>query len=155
VAGSATGTLDAREIEELAEALRELPETILTWREQIRASAWFEADAPTYFLGRGASLASAHEAMLLWEEAAKAPASALTTGGFRHGPQEAVAPGLRVGIWIDGERRRKEDLKLAHDLRRLGAKVLLVGRDLPEGAGDLVFNLPGNPGPWQFVVDVI
>jgi glucosamine--fructose-6-phosphate aminotransferase (isomerizing) len=155
VAASATGTLDAGEIEGLGEAIRALPQAITTWREQIRGSNWFSADAPTYFLGRGASLASAHEAMLLWEEAAKSPASALTTGGFRHGPQEAVAQGLRVGIWIDGERRREEDLRLARDLRRLGARVMLIGRAVPEDAGDLVFNVPAVPASWQFVVDVV
>ena len=93
--------------------------------------------------------------MLLWEEAAKAPASALTTGGFRHGPQEIAAPGLRIGLWLDGERRREEDLSLARDLRRLGARVMVVGRDVPGDAGDLVFNLPAVPAAWQFAVDVV
>ena len=101
------------------------------------------------------SLASAHEARLLWEESAKRPATALTTGGFRHGPQEIVRPGLRVGIWIDREWKREEDLALARDLRRLGARVLAIGRNLPPDAGDLVFDLPPIPAPWQFVADVV
>jgi glutamine---fructose-6-phosphate transaminase (isomerizing) len=155
VAAAAADTLDRNEIASLRDALREMPERIAAWREQIRRSPWFATDAPTYFLGRGAGLASAHEAMLLWEEAAKSPASAMTTGGFRHGPQEVASPGLRVGLWIDGERRRREDLSLARDLRRLGASVMVIGREIPEDAGDLVLNLPAVPAAWQFVVDIV
>ena len=155
VAAAAAGTLDRAELDALRDAIRALPETISAWRAQIQGAGWFTTEAPTYFLGRGSSLASAHEAMLLWEEAAKAPASAMTTGGFRHGPQEVAAPGLRVGLWLDGERRREEDLSLARDLRRLGAKVMVVGREVPEDAADLVFNLPAVPAAWQFVVDVV
>ena len=155
VAAGATEELDLRTLKRLGKTLEELPAVMSEWRERIQGPDWFAPDAPAYFLGRGASLASAHEAMLLWEESAKAPASAMTTGGFRHGPQEIVAPGLRIGIWIDAERRRQEDLRLAQDLRLLGAKVLLVGQNLPEDSGDLVFNVPDVPGAWQFVVDVI
>lgn len=155
VAAAATGALERNALGKLGEAIGSLPEAIGAWRRRIAGHPWFSEEAPTYFLGRGAGLASAHEAMLLWEEAAKAPASALTTGGFRHGPQEIAAPGLRVGIWIDGERRRREDLCLARDLRRLGVHVLAVGRDIPEDAGELVFQLPDVPPAWQFVVDVV
>lgn len=114
---------------------------------------WVPPPGPAYFLARGASLAGAHEARLLWEEAAKSPATALTTGGFRHGPQEIVRPGMLVGLWIDTERRRAEDLALAGDLRRLGTQVLAVGRGLPADAGDLVFQLP-DAGP-AFLYDVM
>lgn len=155
VAASAAGTLDGSELARLRTALKQLPDAMAGWRNALRGHDWFAPEAPTYFLARGASLASAHEAALLWEEAAKAPARALTTGGFRHGPQEIASPGLRVGLWIDAERRRREDLALARDLRRLGVRVLAVGRDLPAGAGDLVFDLPEVPPAWQFVLDVV
>jgi fructoselysine-6-P-deglycase FrlB-like protein len=81
----------------------------------------------------------------MWEETAKAPASALTTGGFRHGPQEIVEPGLRVGLWIDAKTRREEDVALARDLRKLGTQVLTIGQGVPADAGDLVFQLPPIP----------
>jgi glutamine---fructose-6-phosphate transaminase (isomerizing) len=155
VAASAAGTVNFTELAALRKAIERLPDAIAGWRDALRGHGWFAPDAPTYFLARGASLASANEAALLWEEAAKAPARALTAGGFRHGPQEIASPGLRVGLWIDSERRRREDLALARDLRRLGVQVMAIGRNLPADAGDLVFTLPEVPPAWQFVIDVI
>jgi len=132
-----------------------LPKAIEGWRGQLAGNPWFTADKATYFLARLGSLASAHESRLMWEETAKAPASALTTGGFRHGPQEIVEPGLRVGLWIDAKTRREEDFALARDLRKLGTKVMTIGQGLPADTGDLVFELPPIPASWQFVTDII
>jgi glucosamine--fructose-6-phosphate aminotransferase (isomerizing) len=128
---------------------------ISSWREQIAANDWLDSHSPTYLLGRGASLATCHEGRLLWEEAAKLPASALPTGGFRHGPQEVVREGLRIALWIDRETMRTQDLALAEDLRRLGVKVLLIGQDLPSDAGDLVLQVPAIRREWQFLIDII
>ena len=99
--------------------------SLSSWREQIAASDWLDPQSPTYLLGRGASLATCHEGQLLWEEAAKLPASAMPTGAFRHGPQEVVRQGLRIALCIDRETLRTQDLALAKDLRKLGVKVLL------------------------------
>jgi glucosamine--fructose-6-phosphate aminotransferase (isomerizing) len=139
---------------QLETSLRETSRAILSWREQLEESDWLAADAPTYFLARGGSVASCYEARLLWEEAAKAPASALTTGGFRHGPQEIVTSNLRIGLWIDGEKMRSQDLMLARDLRQYGAKVCLIGQGLDASAADVVMNIPRIPAPWQFVIDI-
>ena len=151
-------TLD-QPVDSLVEALRESFErsdaTIQKWRETIEASGWLDGNAVTYFLARGVSIASSHEARLLWEETAKMPATALTTGGFRHGPQEIVRDGLRVGIWIDAERMREQDMALAADLRRLGASVLLIGQGLDTNSAQCVLNLPPVPSALQFVIDVI
>jgi len=125
------------------------------WKSLIDSSDWLEPGAWTYFLARGASLASAHEARLLWEEASKAPASVVSTGGFRHGPQEVIQLGLRIALWIDGARMRAQDLALANDLRSHGARVLIIGQSLPANAGNLVITLPAIPAPWQFLVDII
>jgi fructoselysine-6-P-deglycase FrlB-like protein len=128
---------------------------ILEWRERIEASGWLgDGRGTTYFLARGPSLASCHEARLLWEEAAKKPATALTSGGFRHGPQEIVRAGMCVGMWIDGECMRSQDLELARDLRKLGARVLLIGQGLQESAADCVLRLPAIPAKWQFLIDI-
>jgi glutamine---fructose-6-phosphate transaminase (isomerizing) len=149
------GALSENLTSALAEALEIMAGSLEGWREQVDRSDWFDGDAPAYFLARGPSLATAHEARLLWEEAAKAPASALSTGGFRHGSQETVWPGLRVGIWLDALRMRDADLQLARDLRAAGARVLLVGQDLPAGYGDLGFDLPPVPAGWQPLIDVL
>jgi glucosamine--fructose-6-phosphate aminotransferase (isomerizing) len=142
--------------DELSEPLLKAKTAIPEWRSTIERSGWLgEGSGFTYFLGRGASLASCHEARLLWEEAAKRPATALTSGGFRHGPQEIVRNGLRTGIWIDAERMRAQDLELARDLTRLGARVLLIGQGLEESAAQCVLRLPAVPPRWQFLIDVI
>jgi glucosamine--fructose-6-phosphate aminotransferase (isomerizing) len=155
VSAAATGLLHASEIQALRSSLEALPRAISAWRERLVGNPWFTADKATYFLARQAGLASAHESRLLWEETAKAPASALTAGGFRHGAQEIVEPGLRFGIWLGATLRREEDIAMARDLRRLGARVMVVGQDVPPDAGDLVFELPPVPAAWQFVTDII
>ena len=50
---------------------------------------------------------------------------------------------------------RGPDLAVARDLKRLGASVMVIGQDLAEDGGDLVFRLPEMPAEWQFLIDVI
>jgi len=125
------------------------------WKKQIEASGWLDTKAPMYLLGRGASFASANEARLLWEEAAKLPATALNSSTFRHGPQEVIRKGMRFAVWIDREKSRNQDLAMAQDLQNLGAKVFAIGQDLPLSAGDLVVQIPVLPSAWQFVLDIV
>ena len=70
-------------------------------------------------------------------------------------PQEIVGEGVRFGVWIDGALMREPDLAVARDLRKLGARVMLIGQKLPDDAGDLVFQLPAIPAEWQFLIDII
>lgn len=149
----------ARELERaLDDAERRLPE----WRERIAASGWCAREATTILLARGPGLAAALEARQLWEEAAKHPATALSTGAFRHGPNEVVRPGCRVLLWLAAdERLRAVDLELARDLCRAGAKVALVGPRLPAasaelaGRADLALELPEIAAPWRFLVELM
>lgn len=142
-------------IQHIEAALRSTNAAIPRWRALIEESVWFEADAPTYFLARGAGLATCNECRLLWEEAAKAPATALTTGGFRHGPQEVVREGLRVGLWLHPDVLHQSDLVLARDLESHGAKVMVVGRDVPTDAATLVLSVPPVPPQWQFLTEIV
>lgn len=141
--------------EKLDSAIVAADRLMTDWAHQVDASDWLGVDAPYYFLARGASVASCNEARLLWEEAAKSTATALTTSGFRHGPQEMVRDGLRVAIWLDKDHSQHHDLKLARDLRILGAKVLLIGQNLERAPADLFLEVPPIPSEWQFVVDIM
>jgi len=139
----------------LTKSLLAAKEAIPSWRAQLQDHPWFAREAGTYFLARGGSLATCHETRLLWEEATKSPATAMTTSGFRHGSQEITDEGLRFGLWIDKERMRHQDLTLSADLRKLGARVMLIGQELSPEVADLVFCLPSIPAEWQFLIDVI
>jgi glutamine---fructose-6-phosphate transaminase (isomerizing) len=147
------------EIDPIAElldrALADARSAIPAWAQQLDDSEWLGVDVPYYFLARGASVASCHEARLLWEEAAKSTATALTTGGFRHGPQEMVRPELRVALWLDKDHLQNHDLKLARDLRALGVKVLLIGQQFEDQPPNLFLQLPVIPSEWQFLIDII
>jgi glutamine---fructose-6-phosphate transaminase (isomerizing) len=155
MAGASTGRPDSFLGPSLTEALLAVERNTGLWREKIEANDWIRPGHPVYFLARGASLASCHGARLLWEEAAKVPATAMTTGGFRHGPQEIITRDIRFCIWLDQHMLRAEDHALADDLRSLGARVMLIGEELPDSAGDLVCSLPVSPRGWQFLSDII
>jgi len=155
LAGLVTGSHKASLQEDLTQSLSAARAAIDPWVEQIQEDRWFTAEAGAYFLARGGSLASAHETKLLWEEATKSPATAMTTAGFRHGPQEISRESMRFGVWIDKERMRRQDLAVSSDLRKLGAKVMLIGQGIAADSSDLTLFLPSIPTNWQFLIDII
>lgn len=155
LAAEVTSALSAELPSQLEQALVATTAGLPRWQRAIERGEWLAPDAPVYFLARGSSLASCHEARLLWEEAAKAPAAAMMTGCFRHGPQEMIRASARVGMWLDGECMRENDLLLARDLRQHGAQVMLIGRNLPADAAELVLTIPAIPAAWQFLIDII
>jgi glucosamine--fructose-6-phosphate aminotransferase (isomerizing) len=146
---------DSDLVQSISDALAGISRILSTWQHQLAETTWLKPSGTYYFLARGCSIGSCHEARLLWEEGAKSPATAMGTSTFRHGPQEMTKEGTRVGIWIDGESMRDEDLAVVRDLRRLGTSVMLIGQSLPEDAGDLVFRLPEVPANFQFLIDII
>ena len=151
LADSPTATL----LNSLSRAFVAAGAAIPGWQAQIESSEWLASRSTTYFLARGSSLGSAYEARLMWEEGVKSPATAMGASSFRHGPQEIVDKGVRFGIWIDGAQMREQDLALARDLGKLGARVMLIGQRLPKDAADLVFEIPAIPSEWQFLIDII
>ena len=155
LASNVAGSFDAQLASTLSQSIAETARAIPRWQEQIADTNWLLPGAVSYFLARGSSLGSCYEARLLWEEGVKSPATAMGTGSFRHGPQEMIAKDFRFAMWIDGAQMREQDLAVARDLRQLGASVLLIGQNLPDDAGDLVFQLPTIPPEWQFLIDII
>ncbi len=155
LASSVIGSFDEALAASLSRSIAEAGRAIPGWQQQLENSAWLAPRSTTYFLARGSSLGSAQEARLMWEEGVKSPATAMGTGSFRHGPQEIVGKDVRFGMWIDGTKMREQDLAVACDLRKLGARVMLIGQRLPDDAGDLVFQLPAIESEWQFLIDII
>lgn len=155
LASHVAGSFDAQLAGALSLSIAEAARAIPRWQQQMENSAWLAPNSVSYFLARGSSLGSCYEARLLWEEGVKSPATAMGTGSFRHGPQEMIAKDFRFGVWIDGARMREQDLAVARDLRQLGASVMLIGQNLPNDAGDLVFQLPAILPDWQFLIDIM
>lgn len=160
VAAMAARTWRDEEAEAIDRQLQDAEKLLPAWRASLDsgplADARVVADAPLVLLARGPGLAAAHEARQLFEEAAKLPATAHSTGAFRHGPNEMVRPGVRMVLWLAAEGRTRElDVALAADLRRAGAHVTIVGRDVPRGATDLSLELPRGPARWQFLVELM
>ena len=155
LASNVSGSFNTKIAGTLSQSIIEAGGAIPEWQKQLQDTKWLKPGATSYFLARGSSLGSAHEARLLWEEGVKSPATAMGSSSFRHGPQEMIAKECRLGIWIDGTRMRKEDLAMARDLSKLGGSVMLIDQNLPDDAGDLVFQLPAIPSEWQFLIDII
>ena len=155
VAAGVAKKTDFALISSLSNALKLSANSLQEWQGQIKDSRWFKTAVSYYFLGRGASNGTCNEARLLWEEGVKHPASAISTGNFRHGPQEISRQGLRVGMWIDAALMREEDLAVANDLRKLGVSVMLVGQHVPADSAELVFQLPQIPAEWQFLIEAM
>ena len=128
---------------------------IPTWRHRLANTDWTTPDAYYYFLARGPSVASCNETRLLWEEAAKAPATALTTGGFRHGPQECISGNVRVGLWLDPNVLNNADRRLVADLKAEGVSVMCIGTELDDIDANLVLEVEPMPAGWQFLVDIL
>jgi glucosamine--fructose-6-phosphate aminotransferase (isomerizing) len=78
-------------------------------------------------LGRGPSLASAFGAGLLLKETAKLPAEGVDAGQFRHGAVEVIQKGMMAVLFAPRGRSAALNLRLATELERYGAKVLMIG----------------------------
>jgi len=149
---SFSGTATARALEHV---LGQVALKMNQWQDHISGSGWLQQDAPAYFLARGGSLASAFESMLLWHEGVKHAAVAMTTGSFRHGPQEVLVRGVPVGMWIDDRAARDHDFRLLVDLQKAGIKTISMGSDMPAGLEGLVLEIPAVPYPFQPIINII
>ncbi|MDQ3394447.1 MAG: SIS domain-containing protein [Bacteroidota bacterium] len=141
--------------EELISALKTVAGMLDGWYEKIKSSDWLNNSAFTYFLGRGAGMATCNGARLLWEEAAKCPANAINTSNFRHGPQEILGKDFRIGISLDADTMVEEDIRLIKDMRSLGVKVLVTGQNIEHDLGDLTFQIPAVNSVFQPIFDII
>jgi len=127
------------------------------WHRAVHASDFYGPGGVYYALGRGGSLASAYEARLLMEECGKTGAAALTTGGFRHGPQEAIDGRFRGMVWLSQhEQLRAYDLDLALSIVQNGGRCLVVGQDLAALDADLLpLEIPAIASDFQPIIDIV
>jgi glucosamine--fructose-6-phosphate aminotransferase (isomerizing) len=99
------------------------------------------------FVGRGPAVAVARQGALTYMEGLRRPAAAFTGGAFRHGPFEAVGPGLGVVVLAPEGRSRDISVGLAQEAARLGAAVAVVtDADLGLGGGLHTVRIDNAPG---------
>ena len=84
-------------------------------------------NSPLYLLGRGPSLASVEEGVLLMHETAKSPAVGMSIAQFRHGPVEAADEDMRAVLVGTQSLTVSHDRQLAADLKQMGADVRWIG----------------------------
>ena len=147
--------LDNSMTEELTTTMVRIRQRIPEWKDMIDASGWVGKNPYTYFMARGVSLSSAHESRLLWEEAAKLPATSLTTGAFRHGPQEIINNSLNIATWLDNRTARDYDIQLVNDLAEKDVNIISIGHDLPATLKGYKINVPHMPEMLVPVANII
>lgn len=93
---------------------------------------------------------------MIWEEAAKSPACAMTTGEFRHGPQEIFHHArVPVGLFLHPALHRETDLAIARQMAELDALPLVIGQGLPAGLPCPSFVLPPIDADFQCSIEGI
>lgn len=80
-------------------------------------------------LARGAARAASEMGALTLKEAARFPAESMQAAQFRHGPLELAGQETAVVVVATEEATRELDTRLAQDLVRAGAAVLLISCD--------------------------
>ncbi|MGH9645617.1 MAG: SIS domain-containing protein, partial [Bryobacteraceae bacterium] len=122
------GDSESRWEEDIAALTRALSSFIPDCVE--RSTGWREflnGAGAIYLLGRGPSLGSVCEGTLLFHEAAKAPASAMSAAHFRHGPVEVVSGAFRAIVFATQGATRDLDVALASDIVGMGGHVRVIG----------------------------
>ncbi len=105
-------------------------------RRAEQLASWHEGRSTTVLLGRGSSRAASEMGALFVKETAGIPAEAFEAGQFRHGPLELAGHELAAVVFATEPETRDLDLRLAGDLIRNEAAVLVVMADgeAPHGA---------------------
>ena len=110
----------ADDAERLLEGADETAEALVDWLD----------DRPVLtLLARGGARAAAEMGALTLKEAARFPAESLQAAQFRHGPLELAGPSMAAMVFSTSAATRSLDLGMADELRRAGARVLVVGPD--------------------------
>jgi glutamine---fructose-6-phosphate transaminase (isomerizing) len=139
--GAVAGALGAESLDgaaAAADAAERLLEHADTTAEML--AGWLDDRPVLTLLARGGARAAAEMGALTLKEAARFPAESLQAAQFRHGPLELAGPAMAAIVFSTAGATRALDLGMADELRRAGARVLMVGPDdaAPPGAPAIV-----------------
>ena len=119
------------------------------WRE------FLPDNGPLYLLGRGTSLASVHEGVLLMHETAKRSAVGMSVAQFRHGPVEVVDETFRAVVFGTQPHTTELDRALVHDLNAMHGQARWIG-PAPSGFGSVLIPWPASaPERFRAVLEII
>ncbi|MDE3104090.1 MAG: SIS domain-containing protein [Acidobacteriota bacterium] len=147
------GALALREAESLLPEVQRLVDASLA-----SISTWDPFLSPghaLYLLARGGSFASALEGALLFHEVAKAPAVAMPTASFRHGPVEVVNDHFRAILFAPDTPTQPLNLALAQDLVRFGGEVRVIGPRIHMPAGLAHLETPRVPALYAPMLEIL
>jgi glucosamine--fructose-6-phosphate aminotransferase (isomerizing) len=113
---------------------------------------FFEGAEVIHLLGRGRSIASIYEGVLLFNEVAKFPAVPMQAAQFRHGPVEIVDGRYRAIVFAPNDHTRELNVALAHDLKRLSGQARSIG---PHASDDTWWTTPDVPAFLAPLIEII
>ena len=139
-------------LREHEQQLRELPE-FMQQALQTRVETYQAADAMSAFnravvIGRGIHYATAFETALKIKELSYVEAEPYSSADFKHGPIALAEEGLPVIVVSQGALFRKEMRELREDLRRRGARLIVLGDEAEFHPEELPIPLPAGLPEW-------
>jgi glucosamine--fructose-6-phosphate aminotransferase (isomerizing) len=131
VSGLLTETFDSVRVN-LNESAIAVRTYLSTFIDSIEPLATFGAAQFCLLTGRGEAVASAEAGSLILKESAKLPTEGMSGGDLRHGVIEVADESSCVIFFDHGQKSfREQNVRLAKELRDLGAKIGWVGVDAP------------------------
>ncbi len=140
---------------ELEQAIADTERMLPEWQTRLREVGSEFTKRFTYFLARAESVASAQAGMLLWQEVIKIPAASLTTGTFRHGPQEVLRAPMNIFLWLSPNAHFDHDVQLVRDLVRVSARVMVFTPRKVDLTGADVWLVPPAPPGFSAAFNII
>ena len=130
----------------MADALRAIAaiERFLTsWRSPIEQAIMQLGTTPTLtVIARGYALGAAMAGAVLIEETARIQTRAVSGGQFRHTNIETVRADFHACMLIGSDGTRDLMLDMASELAGYGARIVLIGHDLPRHMGHVNIEVP-------------
>lgn len=123
-----------------------------------RRHEWDEfltAAGPCYVLGRGGSLGSVAEGVLLMHETAKRPAVGMSVAQFRHGPVEAVDSDFHGVILGTQPQTVQLEAALANDVTEMGGNIRWLGPSTAAVEAPTLCPWPDVPTRYRGLAEVV